>query len=257
MSAGLAFADSGSGAPLVLLHAFPFDRHFWNGVTPLLNENFRVIAPDLLGFGNSGATAQWSIADQGEAVSELLTSLGLQSASIVGLSMGGYVALALAANHPGQVASLILADTKAAPDAPKARAGREEAIALVLSQGVAAFADGMVGKLLGPHAHQDVHRSTRRLMNQPQHTVVTALKALRDRPDRRPDLPSVTAPCLVLGGTFDTISPPAEGREIAAALPNAQFVEIAGAGHLTNLEAPAAFAKIVTEFSRDRATTRT
>ena len=257
MSAGLAFADSGTGPPLVLLHAFPFDRHFWDGVTPLLTDNFRVIAPDLLGFGDSAATAKWSIEDQGHAVAVLLTSLGLQSASVLGLSMGGYVALALAANHPTQIASLILADTKAAPDTPKARAGREEAIALVLSQGVSAFADGMVAKLLGPHAHQDVQRSTRQLMNQSQHTVVTALKALRDRPDRRPDLPAITAPCLVLGGTFDTISPPAEGREIAAALPNAKFVEVADAGHLTNLEAPVAFAKIVTEFSRDRATTRT
>lgn len=256
MSAGLAFADSGTGPALVLLHAFPFDRHFWDGVTPRLKDNFRVIAPDLLGFGETASTAQWSIEDQGEAVSALLTSLGLQSAMVLGLSMGGYVALALAVHCPTQVASLILADTKAAPDAPKARAGREEALALVSSQGVSAFADGMVAKLLSPHAHQDVQRSTRQLMNQPQHTILTALKALRDRPDRRPDLPSVTAPCLVLGGAFDTISPPSEGREIAAALPNAKFVEIADAGHLTNLEAPEAFAQIVTEFSRARATTR-
>lgn len=245
----LAYDDNGSGPALVLLHAFPFDRRFWDGVTPsLVAAGFRVIAPDLLGFGKSICETKWSIDDQADAVSELMDSIRIPNAAVLGLSMGGYVALSLAANHPKQVASLVLADTKAAPDSPEARQGRDLAIDLVSRQGVTAFCDGMLPKLLAPNTSESIRKATRDLMNQPPSTILTALTALRDRADRRPSLATIGVPTLVLGGEFDTISTPKESAELAAAISNARFVQLQNVGHLSNLESPAAFLKELFSF---------
>lgn len=245
----LAFSDHGSGSPLVLLHAFPFDRRFWDGVTPaLVAAGFRVIAPDFLGFGQSQSREPWSIEDQAKAVSASLDSLGITSAAVAGLSMGGYVALAMAALRPSQLSALVLANTKASPDSPTARQARADAAVVVSSKGVSAFCDGMVDKLLAPGSPQDVRNTTRALMNQPQQTVLYALDALRDRPDRRLGLEAITAPTLVVCGSLDPICPPQEGRELAGSIAGAAYVEIEGAAHLTNIEAPQAFAQAVTNF---------
>jgi len=251
-SRNLAYDDNGSGTPLVLLHAFPFDRRFWDGVTPsLVSAGFRVIAPDLLGFGKSACETTWSIDDQADAVAKLMESIKIPNAAILGLSMGGYVALSLAANYPKQVSSLILADTKAAPDSPQARQGRAEAIDVVSTQGVAAFCDGMLPKLVAPNTSENISKATRTLMNQPQSTILTALAALRDRADRRPGLSAIAVPTLVLGGEFDAISTPQEGAEIAAAIPQGCFVQLPGVGHLSNLESPAAFVQAIVTFLKN------
>lgn len=249
MSTTLSFDDEGHGEPLVLLHAFPFDRTFWSDVTPLfVKAGLRVVAPDLMGFGQSPGKGPWSIADQAEAVSSLLLSLGLTKATVLGLSMGGYVALALVDRHPEQIKAIVLADTKAAADSPQALEGRAHAIAKVKQEGVPAFAEGMLEKLLSPAASQSLRTYTLSLMSQPQDGVLAALAALRDRPDRRHELPNIRVPALVLGGEHDVISPPTEGREIAAALPYGSFVQIPRVGHLSNLEAPEKFVSAVLDF---------
>lgn len=249
MSMALSFDDEGRGEPLLLLHAFPFDRRFWSEVAPLFAKGgLRVIAPDLMGFGKSPAKGPWSIADQAEAVSALLPSLGITKATVLGLSMGGYVALALIHNHPEQVEAMVLAHTKAAADSPQALQGRANAINTVQEKGVAAFADGMMEKLLAPNASPSVRDHTRSLMNQPKETVLAALAALRDRPDRRRELSNIRVPTLVLSGEHDAIATPDEGREIAAAVPSGAFVQIPGVGHLSNLEAPDKFVSAVFDF---------
>jgi 3-oxoadipate enol-lactonase len=245
----LAYEDNGSGPPVLLLHAFPFDRRFWDGVTPgLVSEGFRVITPDLLGFGKSVCETAWTIDDQATAVSNLLDAIRVPKAAIVGLSMGGYVALSLAANHSHKVASLVLADTKAANDSPQAREARTLAIDVVTNQGVAVFCDGMLPKLLAHDTSKAVRRSSRELMNQPKSTILTAIAALRDRTDRREGLGAIAVPTLVVGGEFDAISTPQEGSEIAAAIPNARFKQFDGVGHLSNLESPVAFVQTLSEF---------
>ncbi|MDX2020625.1 MAG: alpha/beta hydrolase [Deltaproteobacteria bacterium] len=249
MSDALRFDDEGQGEPLLLLHAFPFDRTFWSGVTPLfVKAGLRVIAPDLMGFGQSPGKGPWSIVDQAEAVSGLLQSLGIRKATVLGLSMGGYIALALINRHPEQVKALVLADTKATADSAQALQGRANAIKTVQEQGVGAFADGMVEKLLAPTASASVRALTRSLMNQPQPGVLAALAALRDRPDRSQELANIRVSTLVVVGEHDLIATPAEGQQMAAALPYGSFTKIAGAGHLTNLEAPDKFVSAVLDF---------
>lgn len=250
----LAYDDQGEGPAVLLLHAFPFDRRFWIAITPaLVKAGFRVISPDLRGFGESPRlTGTHAVADHARDVARFIETLGIAPAAVVGLSMGGYVALALAANHPRLVSALVLADTKAAADSDAARQGRDQAIELVNARGVAPFADGMLTRLVAPETPPDVMRSIRRLMNQPAQTVVATLAALRDRPDRRVDLPGILVPTLVIAGALDTLSTPEENRSMAEALPNAVLQQLPDVGHLPNLEHPASFAAALVAFLQRR-----
>jgi pimeloyl-ACP methyl ester carboxylesterase len=245
----LAYDSYGSGKPLVLLHAFPLDGRMWRQTAQALSGRCRVIVPDMRGFGESDlGQGDHSIADMADDVEALLDSLSIPRATVGGLSMGGYVALAFAARHPARLERLILADTRAAADSDAARAGRAEALALVEKAGVAAFVERQLGALLSPAASEAVRSDTRSLGNQTPGAVCAGIRALRDRPDRQADLAAIACPTLVLVGKEDRISPPAEMAGIASAIPGAHLIEIASAGHLSNLENPAAFVAAIENF---------
>src|SRR3954471_7120264 len=138
----IGFDDRGSGEPVVLLHAFPFDRLLWAGLAQALAARRRVIAVDARGFGESplgqgaadeadaGHEGGYQIADLADDVAGLLDGLSIARATVVGMSMGGYTALARAARRPGRLHGLVLADTRAAADTPEIRKKRDEGIAL-------------------------------------------------------------------------------------------------------------------------------
>jgi pimeloyl-ACP methyl ester carboxylesterase len=181
-------------------------------------------------------------------VAALLDSLGIERATVGGLSMGGYVSLAFAARHGARLERLILADTRAAADSDVARAGRADALAVVAKDGVAALVERQLAALLSPAASEAVRVQVRGLGRQSPEGVSAGIKALRDRPDRRAELSAIRCPTLVIVGTEDKISPPAEMAEIASAIPGARLVEIAGAGHLSNLERPNEFSSAIAHF---------
>jgi len=245
----MAYDSVGRGPALVLLHAFPFDSRMWRQTAAALAGQRQVITPDMRGFGLSdGGAGDFSIADLADDVARLLDALKLSAATVGGLSMGGYVALAFARHHRDRLKSLILADTKAAADTPEARQGRQAAIELVESQGVAALLEKQIPRLLAAAASEGLRAEVRALGAQPVDTVVAAIRALRDRPDRSAELPAITSPTLIVVGSEDALSAPAEARSMAAAMPNARVVEIPGAGHLSNLENPDAFAAALAGF---------
>jgi pimeloyl-ACP methyl ester carboxylesterase len=239
----------GSGPPLVLAHAFPFDSRMWRQTAAALAGRARVITPDLRGFGQSELGPDtFSIADLADDLAALLDALNLPAATVGGMSMGGYVALAFAQRHPNRLRSLILADTKAAGDTPEGRAGREAAIALVETRGVAALLEKQIPRLLSASASEGLRAEVRSLGTQPVRTVVAGIRALRDRPDRTAELANIAVPTLVVVGTEDALSPPPEALAMAAAIPNARVAQIPGAGHLANLQNPDAFASALKEF---------
>jgi 3-oxoadipate enol-lactonase len=245
----LAYEFFGGGKPLVLIHAFPLDGQMWTDTAQALSSRCRVIVPDMRGFGESDlGDSDPSIADMADDVVAILDSLGIERATIGGLSMGGYVSLAFAARHPARLERLILADTRAAADSDAARAGRADALALVEKQGVAALVERQLAALLSPAASEAVREQVRGLGKQRPEGVSAGLRALRDRPDRRAELAAIACPTLVIVGTEDKISPPAEMAEIASAISGARLVEIAGAGHLSNLEKPAEFVSAIARF---------
>jgi 3-oxoadipate enol-lactonase len=236
----MSYETTGAGRPLVLLHAFPFDGRMWRRTAADLER--QVIAPDLRGFGES-APGPFAIADLADDVAALLDHLKLERVALGGLSMGGYVALAFAHRHAQRLSALILADTKAGPDTPEARKARGDAIALVESKGVEAYLEQALPKLVAPGASHAVRDDVRSLGRQQPAAVIAGLQALRDRPDRQSELADLRCPTLVIVGAEDAITPPAEARAMAGAIPGARLVEIPSAGHLANLEAPEAFVK--------------
>ncbi len=245
----LAYESVGSGPALVLVHAFPFDSRMWSKTAATLAGQRRVITPDMRGFGLSDlGSGDHSIADMADDVAALLDALKLPAATVGGMSMGGYVALAFAHRHRDRLQSLILADTKAASDTPEARQGRQTAITLVETQGVAALLERQIPRLLSASASESLRAEVRGLGAQPANAVIAAIRALRDRPDRTAELPAIAVPTLVVVGTEDALSPPGEARAMAAAIPNARVVEIPGSGHLSNLENPDAFADALAGF---------
>jgi pimeloyl-ACP methyl ester carboxylesterase len=249
----IAYLDQGSGPGVVLIHAFPQDSSMWRDQTAALADRFRVIAPDLPGCGGSAVSAGLTIDSVADVVAELLDHLGMNERVVVGgLSMGGYATLAFARLYPQRVRALILADTKADPDDETGRANRDRMIQLVSDKGPRAVVDDLLPKVLAPATigdKPDVVRQVRETAGrQPADGLVTALRALRDRPDARPGLAHISFPTLVLVGEQDVVTPPDKARELAAAIPNARLVIIPEAGHLSNLENPVAFTNAVRDF---------
>jgi len=249
----IAYRDQGSGPGVVLLHAFPLDSSMWRHQVEALSDEFRVIAPDLPGFGGSAVSAGLTIDSVADVVAELLDHLGMNERVIVGgVSMGGYASLGFARLYPQRVRALILADTKADPDDEDGRANRDRLIQLVADRGPAALADEMLPKALAPGtaaAKPDVVRVVRETAaRQSADGLTVALRALRDRPDARPGLAHISFPTLVLVGDQDGVTPPEKARELVAVIPNARLVTIPAAGHFSNLEEPVAFTNAVREF---------
>jgi 3-oxoadipate enol-lactonase len=242
----LACEVMGAGRPLVLLHGFPLDRRMWHSTAAGLVGHWQLFLPDLRGFGESAlGTTPLTVDAMADDVAALMEALGLRRATVGGLSMGGYVAMAFALRHADRLDALLLADTKAGPDSAEARKGRDESIALVKAQGADGYLDRHLSKLLSPNATDEVRAAVRTYGQQKPESMIAGLAALRDRPDRRPALPSVRCPTLVIVGSEDALTPPAESHAIVEAIPGARLIEIPTAGHLANLEAPEAFATAV------------
>jgi pimeloyl-ACP methyl ester carboxylesterase len=182
-----------------------------------------------------------------DAVVGLLDHLGIERAVVGGLSMGGYVTMALLRRHPSRLSAIVLADTKAGADAPEAAANREAVAAAVESAGTAAgIADGMLPNLLGAttrDSRPDVVATVRRWIGaQPATGVAWAQRAMAARPDSLADIAAFGRPVLVLYGEQDTISPAADAMAMADAAraggSATTVVEVPDAGHLTAVEDP-------------------
>ena len=248
--ARLAFSEAGVGAPgrapIVFLHGFPLHRGMWAPQLAALQQTHRCLAPDLRGFGESTAGSERLTIDRmADDVAAFLDHLLARRATIVGLSMGGYVALAMWRRHRERVASLVLADTRAAGDSDEARAKRADMIAIARAEGSEGVADKQLTGLLGKTTREskpELVASTRAMVASTSvDAIVAGLEALRDRPDSTPLLSTIDVPTLLLCGEDDAITPAKEMRELASAIPGATLEIIEGAGHLSNLERPAEF----------------
>jgi pimeloyl-ACP methyl ester carboxylesterase len=246
----LHYEERGAGPALLLLHGFPFSSEsFW----PQLDrppKGFRLIVPDHRGFGQSalaeGPSTMEALADDALA---LLDALGIEQAVVGGVSMGGYVAIALTRRDPGRVRALVLIDTQSSPDDEAGRA-RREAVALdVEARGMEPTADAMLPKLLSPHASDEVKARVARMMRA-QSPVATAAasRGMATRTDGRDILSRFAGPCLVIVGELDVITPVEKAQAMAALAPQAQLEVLPHVGHLPNLEAPERFQQVLEGF---------
>lgn len=242
--------ELGQGPAVVLVHGFPLDGAMWSGAARALSGRFRVLKPDLPGRGENPTPAGGTIEGYADFVGAIVAGLPAP-VGLAGFSMGGYVALALMKRGPANVRALALVDTRAGADDEAGKTAREQAIAAVRSGGAAAIVDAMVGKLIAADSARNanlVERLRRIVLRQTPETIESDLTAMRDRPDSTDFIPRIGVPTIVLAGDQDALIPPEEARNMAVAIPQARFVSIANAGHLTPMERPGAVASTLSEF---------
>lgn len=251
----LAVEDHGEGLPVMLLHGFPLSAQIWLPLRTALEEAARLITPDLRGFGSSEKPAgSYGMDVLAADVVALADALGIERFVLGGHSMGGYVALRIAAMWPQRLLGLILVDSKAEADGPAARARRDAAIARIEAGEGRAFRDEFVAGLVAPDT---LTRSPRQLEEMrmlaaeiPDHVLVGCLAGIRDRSDSSAVLARITVPALVIVGEQDALMPPAGAQKLAAALPAGELAVIPGAGHVPSVERPVAAAEAMLAFLR-------
>jgi pimeloyl-ACP methyl ester carboxylesterase len=252
-SAELSFDVRGEGPTVLFLHAFPLGLAMWESQAQALAATHRVVRFDARGFGGSppgeGLLSMERIADDAVA---LLDHLALSRAVVVGLSMGGYAALALVRRHPDRLAGLVLADTKAGPDNDEARRNRAALAERVLKEGAEAAAASTLPKLLGSTTHRDrpavVEKVRGIILGNPPRGIADALHGLAARADSAATLREVRVPTLVVCGDEDVLTPMAEAEALQRGIAGSRLAAIPQAGHLANLENPTAFDKALLEF---------
>lgn len=257
----LTYEVQGDGTPVVLLHGFPLDLEMWRPQIDSLAGDYHVIAPNLRGYGQApekqstlaegDATEGVSMRQYADDVLALLDELGItQPIVLAGFSMGGYIAWQFALNYPDRLKALIACDTRAIADSDEAREKRQKMARLMQSAEDTEAATGMLSMLLSA-AKQEAKISDEvreMILRQNPLAVAASQLGMAGRPDVTERLKEITCPALVVCGASDAISPPEEMRGIADALPNAQFVEIPNAGHMTTLENPKAVNEALQEF---------
>lgn len=252
---GLAFHVETAGvrgAPAVVFaNALGTDLRIWDAVVPLLPAGLHVIRYDMRGHGLSGGgPGPWRIEDFAGDLAGILDTLGVTAAAVVGLSVGGLIAQALAARRPDLVRVLVLSGTAAKiGDA----AGWNERIAVVSGRGIAALADSLLERWFSPEFRAgDPSFALWRnmLLRSPLDGYLATCGAIRDA-DLTESTRALRLPTLAMAGELDGSTPPELVRATAALIPGARVETIPGAGHLPGVERPDVVAGLIDGFLRE------
>lgn len=241
--------SAGSGRLAVFIHGFPLDHRMWRAQLFGLASRRQCVAVDLRGHGTSPwagdeiHTMELLAAD----VAGVIETLSLEGADVVALSMGGYVAMALAESRPELVRSLMLIDSRSTADPEEARQARDAMARLAVEEGRARIASDMIPRLVAPSAELAVRGRIRTMIEAvPVESMVADLRGMRDRPDRTSLLGRIDAPVGVVVGEDDVLTPPESAEHMARAAGTDVRV-IPGAGHMAPMERPEAVNRAVQE----------
>jgi 3-oxoadipate enol-lactonase len=241
--ARIAYHVSGDGPPVILGHAIPCDHRMWRAITPALERGYRVIAIDVRGLGGSTAPAPFSTDDLVDDWIAVLDAEGIARAALIGSSVGGMTAMALAARAPERVAALVLVGTTAQREPLRRRVMNRVLLAIAGLLGPVGSFDrkleldlfaertrrerrGLVGDVLAWARGHDWK------------SFLRTLRALAARPSLLERLSAIRSPALVIAGAEDRRMPPVRAEAIAAGIAGATVTVVPEAGHLVALEAP-------------------
>jgi len=254
-----------NGLPLVLLHGFPLDRRMWDDVIDLVPGSRPILVVELPGFGDSprgqdvaealGLDPEPSLEVSAAGVVAAVRAAGFERAAVVGLSMGGYVAMAVLEAEPRFVAALGLIDTKASADTPEARANRlriaEEVERTERLDEVLGMRTALLGETSRAARPDLVERLESWIGDQGPGAVAWAQRAMAARPDRTEVLRGYAGPSLVVVGAEDEVTPLQEAEAMVAALSergDSELVVVSRAGHMTTIERPETVASVLSSF---------
>ena len=241
------------GSPaLVFTGSLGTDLTMWQPQADRLKPRFCTLRYDIRGHGASEVPpGPYSMDDLGSDLVGLLDRLGIERASLCGLSIGGMISMWVAAHAPERVERLVLCSTSAQLGPPSAWTDRA---ATVRAEGVGAIADTVLGRWFTPdfaQAHPEVIERMRAILTAtPAEGYAACCEAIAAM-DLTPDLPSISAPTLVLAGSEDPATPPEHGRRIASLIPGARFEIVSPAAHIATIERPDLTAAIILRFLSD------
>ena len=246
----VAYREEGEGEPLLFIHGFCGSTSYWDKVIPALSDSNRVIAVDLPGHGESDIQNVDTIESLASFVYDFLDALQVDKVTLFGHSLGGYITLAFAEKYPNRLNAFSLIHSTAFPDSEEAKEGRDAAIHTIDEKGMQTFIEGLVPKLFAPSNSQDNQPLLEKTIQIGNSTnpngAKNALKAMRDRIDRREVLNNTDLPVLLVAGSEDQLIPPektfsAEGDHI-------NEVVLQNTGHMSMLEAPEELVKAIRLF---------
>lgn len=253
----LEYDDLGSGLPVLLIHGHPFDRTLWRpqagGLDPAA---FRLIAPDLRGFGESSrASGTVRLEDYAADLRELIAALDLGPVAVVGVSMGGQIAMELLRTSSGLLSGLVLADTFCETDSPEARERRLKLADRLEAEGMDGYAHEVLERMMAPYNVRSLPDAADALLtmmrNAPADGAAAALRGRAARRDYAPVLGSAALPTLVVVGEDDHFdADAARARRMHHLVRGSELAVIRSSGHLPDLERPHEFNRALDRFLR-------
>ncbi len=254
---GMEYAVEGprTGLPVVFIHGFPFHQEMWRPQTEALKQTCYVITYDVRGHGKSDVgDGQYSVEYFVDDLIGLLDHLRISAAVLVGLSMGGYIALRAAERHPDRVRGLVLADTRSEADGNEGKIKRAQQALLVRSSGMKKFAEPFLQGVFCARTFEadpaTVEIVRAMILQTSPVAVAGTLLALAARTDSTPALFTLKVPTLILVGQHDVLTPPSASQAMKEKIPHAEIHVLSKSGHLSNMENPAMFNEFLVAFLR-------
>jgi 3-oxoadipate enol-lactonase len=245
-----------NATPVVFIHGFPFSHKMWTfpgGQTEALAATHRVIAYDVRGHGDSEiGDGQYTIELFVDDLIGLLDHLNIVKAVVVGLSMGGYIALRAVERNPDRFRALVLCDTKSEADSNEAKIKRAASIKAVKANGPRLFAQNFVANVFAAdsfNARPDAIKLIQSLIERTAPiSLCGTILALASRTDTTASLSSITLPTLIMVGEHDALTPPAASQSMNEKIANSELHIIPNAAHMSNMEIPEEFNKHLVAF---------
>lgn len=251
----VSYCDEGPiTAPTILfIHGFPFNKSMWNSQIEALKENYRVIAYDIRGHGQSDrGDENLSIDLFANDLLFFMDALNLEKPVLCGLSMGGYIALNAISKFPEHFEALILCDTQCAADTPEAKGKRMKAIELISKSGVEKYAEESIKNLFATESFSskkaEIAAIREMIVTTSVQSLAYTLFALSERKGTCSKLQDIALPVLILVGKEDKITPPSASQLMQEKIQGALLYIIEHAGHVSNMENPVQFNEKVMRF---------
>lgn len=252
----VSYNDEGSDkAPVIIfIHGFPLNKSMWDKQVKELKDNYRVIACDIRGHGNSETgDVDFSIDLFVQDLLSFMDALKIEKTILCGLSMGGYIALNAIENHPQRFNALILSDTNCSADTAEAKEKRMNAIESIEENGVDKFANDLIINLFSAESFKRNLKEIQEVKEMIVKTTIPSLSkslhALAERKETCVKLSEIKIPVLILVGKEDKITPPDAARFMQSKIKDSLLSIIEHAGHLSNLENPYEFNSRVYKFT--------
>jgi 3-oxoadipate enol-lactonase len=251
----VSYLEEGSptGFPLIFIHGFPFNKWMWEKQLVSIKENYRLIAYDVRGHGETEAgSSAFSVSQFGDDLIALMDALHIEKAIVAGLSMGGYIALNAIKKSPDRFAGLLLCDTQCGADTAEGKEKRKKTIDFIKRNGLEVYAQESLKNLFAPASLEgkmnEVLFIEETILQSKADNICLTLQALADRKETCSSLKKIKVPVAILVGQEDKVTSPETAEKMHKSITGSTLHIIEEAGHLSNLEKPDVFNEYVLQF---------